>query len=146
MKVCEQIDIAARPEHVFAFFDDVANASVLQPRIVEITSVDALPAGGRRVEYTLHSESGEPTPASSEHVEHDPPHRTVARGVQSGISTTATREFSAIPGGTRVTATVAYDVPIRYLGRLLTAPLRGPLRRSLRESLAAAKAALESTP
>ena len=82
--------------------------------------------------------------ASSEHVEYEPPWRTVARGVQSGVTTTATREFEPMAdGSTRVTSTVELDVPVRYVGRLVSVPLRGPLRRSLRAGLAAAKAALE---
>ncbi len=129
---------------MFAFFDDVANAKLLLPHLVEVTSVEPRPGGGRRVEYSVRNNAGDEVPASSEHVEYDPPHRTVARGVQSGVSTTATREFEAIRGGTRVTATVEWDVPVRYVARLISLPLRGPFRRSLRESLAAAKQALES--
>ena len=73
-----------------------------------------------------------------------PPRRTVTRGVQAGIVTTATREFEATPRGTRVTATVEWNVPVRYVAALITAPLRGPLRRSLRTSLADAKHAIET--
>jgi hypothetical protein len=142
-RVRERVDIAAPPEQVFAFFDDITNAGLLVPRLVAVTAVEPLPNGGRRVEYTIQTDAGDEVPASSEHLEHDPPRRTVTRGLQSGVTTLATREFTPITGGTRVTTTVEWDVPVRYVGRLVTAPLRGPLRRSLRASLRAAKAAIE---
>jgi uncharacterized membrane protein len=145
-KIREDVTIAAPIDDVFAFFDDVANASVLVPALVEVTNVQEHDEDGhRRVEYNVRGRSGDVVAASSVRVECDPPRRTVTRGVQSGIETTSTREFVAsATGGTRVVATVEWSVPIKFLAGLVTAPLRGPLRRSLRESLAAAKAALEA--
>jgi hypothetical protein len=145
-RVREQIDIDAPVAEVFAFFDDVANAAVLVPALIDVTSVQEQDEDGhRRVEYTVRNRSGDVVSASSVRVEHDPPRRTVTRGVQSGIETTSTREFVATAtGGTRVVATIAWSVPIKVVAGLVTAPLRGPLRRSLRASLVAAKAALET--
>jgi hypothetical protein len=142
-KVRESIDIGAPVESVFAFFDDLSNASVLVPALEEVTKVELVDCGGHRVEYTVRTERGDVAEASSEHLEYESPHRTVSRGVQSGITTTSTREFEPIVGGTRLTATIEWEVPVRYVGRLVTAPLRGPLRRSLRETLHAAKDAIE---
>ena len=51
-RVQARVDIAAPVDEVFAFFDDLANAAVLVPSLDEITTVEPLPAGGRRVEYT----------------------------------------------------------------------------------------------
>ena len=143
-RVRESIDIDAPVAEVFAFFDDVGNAGVLVPALVEVMDVEELPGGGRRVTYTLRTPKGELVEASSEHLEHEPPRRTVTRGVQSGVETTATREFVATTGrSTRVVAIIEWSVPVRLVAGLVTAPLRGPLRRSLRQSLAAAKAAIE---
>jgi Polyketide cyclase / dehydrase and lipid transport len=141
-RVHARVDIAAPPIAVFAFFDDLANASVLVPNLVEVTNVEALSTGGRRVEYATEGRDGTRHLASSEHVVYEPPHRTVTRSVQSGVATTATREFVAVPGGTRVVATIEWDVPIRYVSRLVSAPLRGPYRRALRDSLDGAATAL----
>lgn len=143
-RVRESIQIDAPVESVFAFFDDLANAAVLVPALEEVTKVELVECGGHRVEYTIRTERGDVTEASSEHLQYEPPHRTVSRGVQTGIATTSTREFEPIMGGTRVTATIEWDVPVRFVGRLVTAPLRGPLRRSLRETLHAAKEAIEA--
>jgi carbon monoxide dehydrogenase subunit G len=145
-RVRESIEIDAPVESVFAFFDDLSNAAVLVPALEEVTKVELVECGGHRVEYTIRTESGDVTEASSEHLEYEPPHRTVSRGLQSGIATTSTREFEPILGGTRLTTTIEWDVPVRYVGRLVTAPLRGPLRRSLRETLHAAKDSIESRP
>jgi uncharacterized membrane protein len=142
-RVRETIEINAPIGDVYGFFDDIANASVLVPALVEITSVDDR-ASGRRVEYTVRTTTGTVVTATSEQIERDPPRRTVTRGMQSGIETTATREFVAIGDHTtRVTATLEWKVPIKAVAGLVTAPLRGPLRRSVRASLAAAKAAIE---
>lgn len=144
-RVRATIDIAAPVDEVFAFFDDVGNAPVLLASLIEITKVEAVPTGGRRLEYTTSSRTGDPVDASSEHVEHEPPHRTVAKGVQSGVSTVATREFSPTDdGGTRVNATIEWSVPVLYIAKIVEFPLRKPYRRSLHEMLAAAKTAIES--
>jgi hypothetical protein len=118
---------------------------VLVPSLVEVVRVEELSGDGiRRIEYTIRNRSGEVVSASSVLLEHDPPHRTVTRGMQSGIETTSTREFlAAAQGGTRVVTTVEWSVPVKFVAGLVSAPLRGPLRRSLRQSLAAAKAAIE---
>jgi uncharacterized membrane protein len=143
-RIQERVDIDAPVERVFAFFDDLANAPVLMPTLIEITKVELVDSGGHRVEYTVRNDKGDTVQASSEHLEYDAPRRTVSRGTQAGITTTGTREFAPTATGTRVTATVEWDVPVRYVGRLVTAPLRGPLRRSLRETLQAAKVAIEA--
>lgn len=144
-RIRESIEIDAPVEAVFSFFDDLSNAAVLVPTLEEVTRVELVECGGHRVEYTVRTERGDVTEASSEHLVYEPPHRTVSRGVQSGITTTSTREFEPIVGGTRLSATIEWDVPVRYVGRLVTAPLRGPLRRSLRETLHAARDAIEAT-
>jgi hypothetical protein len=143
-RVREHVEIAAPCADVFAFFDDLANASVLVPNLVEVTRVELVESGGHRVEYTVRTDDGTIIDASSEHLEYERPHRTVSRGIQSGIEITSTRDFQPIASGTRVTATVEWDVPVRYVGRLVSAPIRGPLRRSLRETLQATKNAIEA--
>ena len=141
-RVRARIEIDAPPEAVFDYFDDLANARVLIPMLVDIEKVEPLPNGGRHVEYTTRSESGI-VPESSEHLEYERPRRTVTRGIRSNIETIATREFLPTPHGTLVVATVAIQVPVKYVGSLVSAPLRGPLRRSLRGSLRAVKDAIE---
>jgi uncharacterized protein YndB with AHSA1/START domain len=142
-RVGATIDIDAPPEVVFAFFDDLENARVLMPRIVDVVSVEPLADGGRRVEYTVRTRSGSEASVTSEHVEYDPPRRTVARGYEAGLGTLSTRMFEPYRNGTRVTTFVEWQLPSRYVGGLFTAQLRRPLRRSLEAMLAAAKDALE---
>jgi hypothetical protein len=133
------MDIAAPVEAVFAFFDDLAHAAVLVPSLAAITAVDPLPSGGRHVEYSTRDRAGRLHDASSEHLVYDPPRRTVTRNVQSGVVTTLTREFETVGPATRVVATVEWEVPMRPVARLITAPLRGPYRRGLRHALRAAR-------
>jgi uncharacterized protein YndB with AHSA1/START domain len=146
-QVRAHVDIAAPPERVFAFFDDLTNAAVLVPNLVQVTSVEELPTGGRRVEYTTRNKNGVLVEASSEHVVYEPPRRTVTRSQQSGVASTSTREFGGLPsGGTRVEAMIEWSAPVKYLGSIVGAPLRRPFHRALRHSLLAAKEALESGP
>jgi uncharacterized protein YndB with AHSA1/START domain len=140
------VDIAAPVEEVFAFFDDLDHASVLVPQLAEITRVEPLPGGGRRVEYTTYGRDGTRHPAHSEHLVYEPPHRTVTRTVQSGVVGTSTREFVARDHSTRVLARVEWDVPVRFVAGLVSAPLRRPYRRALRAALHGARAALEAPP
>jgi hypothetical protein len=142
-RVRARVDLAAPVDVVFDFFDDLANASVLVPNLAAITRVSPLPNGGRRVEYVTSGRNGTRHEASSEHVVYDPPRRTVTRSVQSGIAATATRVFTPTAHGTRVDASIEWSVPIRYVARLVSAPLRRPYRRALRDGLDAARAALE---
>jgi uncharacterized protein YndB with AHSA1/START domain len=142
-RVRARVDIATPVEEVFAFFDDLAHAAVLVPRLAEIRSVEPRPGGGRAVEYATRGRGGTLHPARSEHVVYEPPHRTVTRSVQSGVATTTTREFGPVDGGTRVQACLEWHVPVRYVAGIVSAPLRGPYRRALRESLEGARAALE---
>ena len=141
-RVRARVDIAAPVETVFAFFDDLANAGLLVPSLAEITTVDPVASGGRRVEYVICDRHGGRHDASSEHLVYDPPRRTVTRNVQSGVITTLTRQFDPVDRGTRVVATVEWEMPIRSLARIISAPLRGPYRRGLRAGLRAAHDAL----
>jgi uncharacterized protein YndB with AHSA1/START domain len=138
-----RVRIDAPVEEVFAFFDDLAHAPVLVPQLAEIDRVEARPGGGRAVEYSTRGRDGTLRPARSEHVAYEPPHRTVTRNVQSGVTTTMTREFVAVDGGTRVEARLEWGVPARFVGGLVSWPLRGPYRRALRRALRAARDALE---
>jgi hypothetical protein len=143
-RVREEIDVDAPVERVFEFFDDLANAPLLVPALVEIVNVESLANGGRHVEYTTRNRHGDLVDATSDHLDYDPPHRTVTRSKQSGIETTSTREFVVnTVGGTRIVATVEWSVPVKYVSAVVSLPLRGPLRRALRTSLAAAKVALD---
>jgi len=141
-RVRARVDIAAPVEEVFAFFDDLANAAVLVPTLAEITTVDPVASGGRRVEYTIRDRHDVLHDASSEHLVYDPPRQTVTRNVQSGVVTTMTRDFEAHESGTRVVATVEWEMPLGAVARLVSAPLRGPYRRGLRNALHAAHEAL----
>lgn len=144
-RVREEIDVDAPVERAFEFFDDLDNAPLLVPSLVEVVTVEPLANGGRHVEYTTRNKHGDPVAATSDHVDYDPPRRTVTLTRQSGIETTSTRLFAPnTAGGTRVVATIEWSVPVRYVGAVVSLPLRGALRRSLRTSLAAAKSALES--
>jgi hypothetical protein len=142
-RVHAYIDIDAPVAAVFEFFDDLDNATLLNERVLEITAVRPLDNGGRRVEYTTAARSGTPVGATSEHVEYDPPRRTVTRTEQSGVTTVSTREFEAVDGGTRVVASIEWSAPVKHLARIVEFPLRRPLRDGLEVGLATAKREIE---
>jgi len=143
-RVQAYVDIEAPADAVFAFFDDLDNAPLLNPQIVEITHVELLDNGGRRVEYTTRGKSDRSFSATSEHVEHVVPVRTVTRTEQSGVTTVSTREFEVVDGGTRVIASIEWSAPVRHFAKIVEFPLRRPLRDSLEVGLAIAKRQLEA--
>ena len=144
-RVHAYVDIDAPVEQVFAFFDDLDNAPLLNSQLLAISSTQPLENGGRRVEYSTSARSGKPVTATSEHVEYDAPHRTVTRTEQSGVTTVSTREFEAIDGGTRVVASIEWTAPVKHFGRIVEFPLRRPLRDSLEVGLATAKREIEQS-
>ena len=142
-RVRARVDIAAPVDEVFAFFDDLAHAAVLVPQLAAIRHVEPRPDGGRAVDYATRGRDGALRTARSEHVVYEPPRRTVTRNVQAGVTTTMTREFVPTGAGTRVEARLEWEVPVRYVGSIIGAPLRRPYRRALRDALDGARAALE---
>ena len=144
-RVHAYVDIDAPVEQVFAFFDDLDNAPLLNSQLLAISSTEPLENGGRRVEYSTSARSGKPVTATSEHVEYDAPRRTVTRTEQSGVTTVSTREFEAIDGGTRVVASIEWTAPVKHFGRIVEFPLRRPLRDSLEVGLATAKREIEQS-
>ena len=144
-RVHAYVDVDAPVEQVFAFFDDLDNAPLLNSQLLAISSTEPLENGGRRVEYSTAARSGKPVTATSEHVEYDAPHRTVTRTEQSGVTTVSTREFEAIDGGTRVVASIEWTAPVKHFGRIVEFPLRRPLRDSLEVGLATAKREIEQS-
>ena len=147
-RVHAYVDIDAPIADVFRFFDDLDNAPLLNSRLLQITAVEPLENGGRRVEYTTSGRSGAPVTATSEHVEYEPPRRTVSRTEQSGVTTVSTREFETLDErdhrGTRVIASIEWTAPVKHLARLVEFPLRRPLRDSLEIGLATAKREIEA--
>ena len=140
-----RVRIDAPVEEVFAFFDDLDNAPLLNSQLLAISSTEPLENGGRRVEYSTAARSGKPVTATSEHVEYDAPRRTVTRTEQSGVTTVSTREFEAIDDGTRVVASIEWTAPVKHFGRIVEFPLRRPLRDSLEVGLATAKREIEQS-
>jgi uncharacterized protein YndB with AHSA1/START domain len=142
-RVRASVDIAAPVEEVFEFFDDLAHAAVLVPQLAEIGRVEAAPGGGRVVEYTTRGRNGALISARSEHVVYEPPHHTVTRNEQAGVTTTTSRDFMPVDGGTRVETCLEWVVGVRYVGGVVSWPLRRPYRQALRDALEGARAAIE---
>ena len=71
------------------------------------------------VEYTTRGRNGALVSARSEHVVYEPPNRTVTRNVQAGVTTTTTRDFVPVEGGTRVEACIEWAVVVRYVSGIV---------------------------
>ena len=68
--------------------------------------------------------------------------RLLVQGMTGRDGSFHTRQM--VEYGTRVVAGIEWEVPVRYVAGLVSAPLRGPYRRALREALHGARAALEA--
>lgn len=146
MRVRAARTFSAPPEQVFAFFDDLANAAELQPRLVEITDVETLANGGKRIAYVTRGRDDARHEGKSEHLEYDPPHLVVIASDADGVTTTATRRFEPVRGGTRVVAELEYAVHAPVLSRLIELQWRRRARGELRRMLAAAERRLDAEP
>lgn len=113
--------VPAPLDRVFPFFAEPANLARITPAWLAFRMVD--PDGvtmrkGERIEYRIRP-LGFPQRWISEISAYDPPHMFVdEQRVGPYRSWHHTHVFRAVPGGTEITDTVVYELPLGPLGRL----------------------------
>lgn len=108
--------IDAPAEQVFAYVDARENLPEIWPSMVEVTDVQALPDGGKRLRWT-YKMAGMRFDGASADVEWVANRRLVTRST-GGIDSTVTWTFEPAEGTTRVRFRADYRVPVPLLGRL----------------------------
>ena len=103
MAITASIEIARRPEDVFAYLDQLARHGEWQEQIVRVTSVSDGPtrAGTRATEVRLVG--GRERTMTYEVTEHDPPRRVAFRGIDGPVRPVGEVTLEPVGEGTRVT-------------------------------------------
>ena len=118
-KVQKTVTINAPVEKVFSYISDPTNLPEIWPSLIEVSDVKFLPSGGHtnRWVYKMVGKRFEGTSETTEQI----PNQRIVDETKGGVKSTQTWTFQSEAGGTRVTFTVEYTVPIPVLGKLAEA-------------------------
>ena len=117
--IVESIEIARRPEDVFAYITDPAHLPDWQESVVSVRRQDEGPVrNGSRVVVTRRV-GGRDREMTMELAELDPPRSWVVRGVDGPIRGHAKGKVEALENGERSRVTIELDFEGRGIGKLL---------------------------
>jgi uncharacterized protein YndB with AHSA1/START domain len=114
--VKKSIKIDAPVEKVFEYATKPEILLEIWPSMVEVKNIKELPNGGHSFDW-VYKMAGMRLNGSSEDIEVVPNERTVSLST-GGIESTITWEYQPVDGGTKLTNTTEYKVPIPLLGKL----------------------------
>jgi uncharacterized protein YndB with AHSA1/START domain len=118
------VEINRPPAEVFAYLDEVERHGEWQEDIVSSKKETDGPVGvGTRVTDTRRVGPGGPRPFTYEIVEHDPPRRTVFRGVNGPVRPVGTATLEPLDDGTRSRLSLEFDLVGHGLIGKLVAPM-----------------------
>jgi uncharacterized protein YndB with AHSA1/START domain len=143
--IVESIEIARRPEDVFAYLMDPSRMPEWQESAVSVRQEgEGPPQVGSRVAVTRRMGNQERT-MTSELVEVDPPRKWAARGIDGPVRGMFTGTVEPLEGGDRSRATISLDFEGHGIGKLLV-PLvvRRQVRAELPKNMQTLKQRLES--
>ena len=109
VSVSRTVRVNAPVEETFTYVDEPENHVEMTPSIAEVSNVEPLDNGGKRLDYT-YKMVGVPLTGSLEAVEYEPDERIVFE-MDGDFSGTLTWEFEADGDATRVTYAAEYDLP-----------------------------------
>jgi uncharacterized protein YndB with AHSA1/START domain len=138
----ETVEIARRPEEVFAYLDDLAGHAEWQAQLVSAhVDTDGPTRVGSRATETRRMGRREQT-GTYEITEHDPPRSFAFRGVDGPIRPVGRGTVEPAGDGSRVT--IELDFEGRGLGKLLLPLVRSQARKQVPKDQARLKERLES--
>jgi uncharacterized protein YndB with AHSA1/START domain len=140
------VEINRPPAEVFAYLDEVERHGEWQPDIVSSKKeTDGPVAVGTRVTDTRRVGPGSPRPIAYEITEHDPPRRSVFRGVNGPVRPVGTVTVEPLDGGTRSRVSMDFDlVGHGLLGKLFAPMARRQASRTIPRDQQTLKQKLES--
>jgi uncharacterized protein YndB with AHSA1/START domain len=141
--ITESVEIARKPDDVFAYLDDLARHGEWQAQIVSVTSVTDGPTrvGSRATE--VRRAGGREFTGTYEITEHDPPRRFAFRGIDGPVRPVGRGTLEPVGEGTRLT--IEIDFEGHGLGGKLMAPLaRNHARKEVPKNQQRLKERLES--
>ena len=139
----ESVEIARRPEHVFAYVSDPLTAAEWDASVVSVEREDpcTLAIGSRT--KVMHKLGPWKSSTIEELIDLKPPREWASRGVSGPLAGTARGTVEALNGGQRSRLTIALSIEARGLGKLLLPIARRISRNVLPKNLQRMKKALE---
>lgn len=139
--VSETLSIDAPPGDVFAYMDQPVNQPEITPSLAHSETVEELPNGGKRVEYTYEM-AGVELDGHIEAVEYEPESR-IRWEMTGDLEGEITWEFEADGDGTVVTYASEYDIPVPVLSAVVEPFVKRYNERELRTTLENLRTRLE---
>ena len=141
--ITHSIEIARRPEDVFAYIDDLARHAEWQEQIVSVR-VDPGPTrvGTHAVERRRMGRREQEV--AYEVTEHEPPRRFAFRGTGGPIRVVGTGTVEAVGDGSRSRVTIDLDFTGHGAGKLLVPVARSQARKQVPKDQQRLKERLES--
>lgn len=130
--IVESIEIACRPEDVFAFATDFAHASDWQGGVVSASPEDVAPPSIGAKAHVTQRVGPRQMQTIAEITELTPPRTWAVRGVGGPIVAIVRGAIEPLAGGVRSRVTIALDFEGRGMGKLLVALV---IRRQARKVL-----------
>jgi uncharacterized membrane protein len=142
--IVESIEIARRPEEVFAYLDELERHGEWQEEIVSSKLETEGPTHvGSRATDTRRMPGG-PRDMTYEIVEHDPPRKTSFRGVDGPVRVVGTVTVEPLDDGSRSRVTLQLDLEGHGIGKLFAPLARRQARKQIPNDQLQLKDRLES--
>ena len=140
--IIESVEIARRPEDVFAYIDDLSRHGEWQEAIVNVDVETEGPTRvGTRATDTRRVPGG-PRPVTYEITEHDPPRKASFRGVNGPVRPVGTITVEPVGNGSRVT--IRLELEGHGIGKLMAPLAMRQARKQVPKDQARLKERLES--
>lgn len=139
----ESIEIARRPEDVFAYMIDPLHYAEWDDSIVSAHREDPSPLSVGAKTTVVHRIGPWKVPTTEEVIEWDPPRRFTNRGVSGPLAGVARCTIEPLSDGRRSRLTIALEIEARGMGKLLLPVARPRARRTLPKQLKKLRAILD---
>jgi uncharacterized membrane protein len=142
--IVESVEIARRPEEVFAYLDQLERHGEWQEEIVssKLETEGPTRAGSRATD--TRKMPGGPRDISYEIVEHDPPRKTSFRGLEGPVRAVGTVTVEPLDDGSRSRVKLEFDLEGHGIGKLLAPLARRQARKQIPNNQLQLKERLES--
>ena len=142
--ITESIEIARRPEEVFAYIDQLDKHGEWQGAIIstKVETEGPTRVGSRAVD--TRKVPGGPRDVAYEITEHDPPRKASFRGVDGPVRPVGTVTVEPVGDGSSSRVTLELDLQGHGLGKLVAPFARRDARKQVPQDQARLKERLES--
>ena len=142
--ITNSVEIARKPEEVFAYLDDLSRHGEWQEQIVNIQMRTEGPTRvGTRATQTRRAPGGDQT-FTYELTEHDPPRKASFRAIDGPVRPVGMISVEPLEGGSRSRVTLQLDFEGHGIGKLMAPLAKRQARKQVPKDQARLKERLES--